>query len=84
MAIGRFRDRPEEMDETERAVTAAQYPEGGLVAGMGLGICLPLVLALAPALVALGPIAGGVAGFAVGRWVRRRKLAAFRATQDRE
>ena len=72
MAIGRFRDDPEEMTPAEREVVAAQYPEGALVAGMGLGIVLPLVLA--PALVVVGPIAGGLAGYAVGRWFRRSRI----------
>ena len=72
MALGRFRDDPEEMTPAERAVVAAQYPEGALVAGMGLGIVLPL--ALAPSLVVVGPIGGGLAGYAAGRWFRGRRI----------
>ena len=77
MAIGRFRDDPEAMDASEREVAAAQYPEGALVVGMGLGMAVPM--ALAPSLVVLGPIAGGIAGFGAGRWFRRRRLRQLRA-----
>ena len=80
MAIGRFRDDPEAMDEAERTVAAAQYPEGALVAGMGLGMALPM--ALAPALVVVGPLVGGVAGFAAGRWLRDRRLRAVRRAAE--
>ncbi|MFC6838498.1 hypothetical protein [Halomarina ordinaria] len=79
MAIGRYRDVPDRMDDAECAVAAAQYPEGGLVVGMGLGIGLALLFA--PALVAVGPLVGSVAGFAAGRWVARRRLRQLRATR---
>ena len=80
MAIGRYRDVAAEMDDEECHVAAAQYPEGGLVAGMGLGIAVPL--ALAPALVALGPIVGALVGYAVGRWYMGRRLSTRRETAD--
>lgn len=59
MAIGRYRDVPAEMDDLECRVAAAQYPEGGLVVGMGLGIVLGM--ALSPVAVAVGPIVGALA-----------------------
>jgi hypothetical protein len=65
MALGRFRDDPEAMSEAECEVAAAQYPEGAHVVGMGLGMAVPM--ALAPSLVVLGQIAGGIAGFGAGR-----------------
>ncbi|WP_254538186.1 hypothetical protein [Halomarina litorea] len=82
MAIGRYRDVPGEMDDVECRVAAAQYPEGGLVAGMGLGIALPLLVA--PAFVALGPLVGALCGFAAGRWYRARLLARHRGDRDVE
>jgi hypothetical protein len=72
MAIGRYRDRPAEMDDTECRVAAAQYPEGGLVVGMGLGIVLGM--ALSPVAVALGPILGALAGYGAGRVFRGYRL----------
>lgn len=81
MAIGRYRDVSAEMDDEECHVAAAQYPEGGLVVGMGVGIVLPLLLA--PVFVALGPLVGALVGYTVGRWYRRRRLASHRATVAR-
>lgn len=72
MTLGRFRDDPAEMSTAEREVVAAQYPEGALVAGMGVGIVT--ALAVAPALVPVAPIGGGIAGFAAGRWFRRYRI----------
>lgn len=72
MAIGRYRDEPAEMDDDEREVAAAQYPEGGLVIGLGVGIVLSLVVA--DALLVLTPVLGGVIGFVLGRRIRRYKL----------
>lgn len=72
MAIGRYRDPPSEMDDVEREVAAAQYPEGGLVIGLGVGIALPLVLL--EALLVATPILGGVIGFVLGRRVRDHKI----------
>lgn len=75
MAIGRYRVDPEDMTPAEREVVAAQYPEGALVAGMGLGI--GVTMALAPALVFVGGIIGGLAGYLIGRWFRARRLRRF-------
>ena len=72
MAIGRFRTDPAELTAEERAVVAKQHPEGALVVGMGLGIAVSM--AVAPALVVVGPIVGGVGGYALGRWYRARRL----------
>lgn len=79
MAIGQYRDDPAEMDDLEREVAAAQYPEGGLVVGLGLGIVIPLVTV--PALLAVGPVLGGVVGFVLGR--RLREAAIRRRRADR-
>jgi hypothetical protein len=80
MAIGRYRDVAAEMDDEECHVAAAQYPEGGLVAGLGVGIVVPLLAA--PALVALGPFVGALAGYGLGRLYRGRRLSRRRAAPD--
>lgn len=72
MAIGRYRVDPEDMTAAEREVVAAQYPEGALVAGMGLGMAVTVVLA--SSLVFAGGIVGGLVGYVVGRWFRARRL----------
>ncbi|WP_090618225.1 hypothetical protein [Natrinema salaciae] len=77
MAIGQYRDDPAEMDDIEREVAAAQYPEGGLVVGLGVGIVLPLVTL--EALLFLTPLLGGVVGFALGRRVRDYAIRRRRA-----
>lgn len=77
MAIGPFRDVPAEMDDVEARVAAAQYPEGALVAGVGLGTVVPLVVA--PSLVPVGAIVCGLLGFAAGRWYRGAKVRRSRA-----
>ena len=83
MAIGRYRDRPAEMDDTECRVAAAQYPEGGLVVGMGLGIVAGM--ALSPVAVAVGPILGALAGYGAGRVFRGYRLRCLGArTGERE
>lgn len=79
MAIGQYRDEPSEMDDVEREVAAAQYPEGGLVVGLGLGIVLPVLTI--PALLVVAPFLGGVLGFALGR--RIRDAAVRRRRDDR-
>ena len=78
MAIGRYRDRPAEMDDLECRVAAAQYPEGGLVVGMGLGILLGM--AVSPVAVAVGPIVGALAGYGGGRVFRGYRLRRLRAS----
>ncbi len=80
MAIGQYRDEPSEMDDIEREVAAAQYPEGGLVVGLGLGIALPLLTI--PALLVVTPILGGVLGFALGRRVRDAAVRRRRADRS--
>ncbi len=80
MAIGQYRDDPAEMDDLEREVAAAQYPEGGLVVGLGLGIVFPL--ATVPALLAVAPVLGGVAGFALGRRIRDAAIRRRRAARS--
>lgn len=82
MAIGRFRDDPSELSAAEREVVAAQHPEGALVAGMGLGIAVSMVLA--PAMIVVAPIVGGIGGYAVGRWYRRRRLAGLESAPGSE
>ncbi|WP_254762796.1 hypothetical protein [Natrinema marinum] len=77
MAIGRYRDAPAEMDDIEREVAAAQYPEGGLVLGLGVGIVLPLLTL--EALLLAAPVLCGVAGFAAGRRLRDREIRRRRA-----
>jgi hypothetical protein len=80
MAIGRYRDRPAEMDDLECRVAAAQYPGGGLVLGMGLGIVLGMVLS--PGAVAVGPIVGALAGYGPSRVFRGYRLRQLRASVD--
>lgn len=81
MPIGRFRDVPTEMDELERRVAAAQYPEGGVVLGTSTGLVLALVTA--DPLVVVTPVVGGVGGFWLGLQYRRRKLEHLRAEHER-
>ncbi|MDF9747525.1 hypothetical protein [Natrinema salsiterrestre] len=82
MAIGEYRDVPAEMDDIEREVAAAQYPEGGLVVGLGVGIVLPLVTV--QALLLVGPVLGGVVGFALGRRIRDYEIRRRRADRPSE
>lgn len=77
MAIGRYRDVPDEMEDIEREVAAAQYPEGGLVVGLGAGILLPLLLA--EILLLVVPLLGGMLGFTLGRRLRDYKIRRRRA-----
>ncbi len=76
MAIGRYRDVPDEMDDVECAVAAAQYPEGGLMLGLGLGIVLAVLTT--DFLVVVAPFVLGAIGFVVGRRVRDRKVRTLR------
>ncbi|WP_226005138.1 hypothetical protein [Natrinema salinisoli] len=82
MAIGEYRDVPAEMDDIEREVAAAQYPEGCLVVGLGVGVVLPLVTVQALLLVA--PVLGGVVGFALGRRIRDYEIQRRRADRTPE
>jgi hypothetical protein len=72
MAIGPYRETPSDMDEVEREVAAAQYPEGGLVGGLGVGIVVPLLTV--EALLLVTPVLGGLAGFALGRRIRDAEI----------
>ena len=80
MAIGQYRDVPAEMDDIEREVAAAQYPEGGLVVGLGVGIVFPLLTL--EALLLFAPVIGGVVGFALGRRVRDAAIRRRRAKRS--
>ena len=80
MAIGEYRDTPSEMDDIERKVAAAQYPEGGLVVGLGLGIVFPILVL--EALILLTPILGAILGFATGRRIRDYKVRKRQAEHD--
>lgn len=82
MAIGRYRDAPDEMDDIECAVAAAQYPEGGLMFGIGIGIVLAVVAADLLAVVA--PFVLGLFGFVVGRRFRDRKVRLLREADRAE
>jgi len=91
MPVGRFRTDPAELDDLERRVSARQYPEGALVAGMGAGIAAPflaqqlslsVLLLSGPVGMAVGPVAGGVAGYLLGHRYRQWKLAAHRAGRE--
>ncbi|ELY50370.1 hypothetical protein [Natronolimnohabitans innermongolicus] len=72
MAIGKYRDEPTEMDEYEEEIAAAQYPEGGLVVGIGAGIAVAMVTL--EALLVLTPFLGGLVGYALGRRLRRQRV----------
>jgi hypothetical protein len=66
------------MDDLECQVAAAQYPEGGLVLGMGAGIVIGM--AFSPVLVAVAPILGALAGYGAGRVFRGYRLRRLRAS----
>lgn len=76
MAIGRYRDDPEELDELEQRVAAAQYPEGGVALGGFLGVALAYLTV--DMLVVVAPFVGGILGFSLGRLYRKRRLAQLR------
>ncbi|QLG50177.1 hypothetical protein [Natrinema halophilum] len=77
MAIGRYRDVPSEMDDVECEVAAAQYPQSGLVFGLGVGIVLSI--ATVEVLLVFAPILCGVAGFVLGRRVHDFEIRRRRA-----
>lgn len=77
MAIGKYRDSPADMDELEREIAAAQYPEGGLVVGIGLGIVVGMITL--EMLLVLTPFLGGLLGYVLGCRLRRRKIRRVRA-----
>jgi hypothetical protein len=67
------------MDDLECRVAAAQYPEGGLVVGMGVGIGLGMLLS--PVVVAVAPLVGALPGYDSGRAVRGHRLRWLRASE---
>ena len=99
MPVGRFRKNPRELDEVEKRVAAAQYPEGSLLFGMGVGLVIPLAIQGSipglPSLVGipsivgtlgtgLGPMVGGVAGYLLGHAYKQRRIGRLRGRSERE
>lgn len=93
MPVGRFRKDPRELDDIERRVAAAQYPEGSLLLGMGIGLILPLTTRqMVPALPSLvgvlgtgfGPILGGVTGYLLGHAYKQRRIKQLRDESETE
>lgn len=93
MPVGRFRKDPRELDEVEKRVAAAQYPEGSLLFGMGVGLMIPLAaqgsIPGLPSIVGtlgtgLGPMVGGVAGYLLGHAYKQRRIGRLRGQSDRE
>lgn len=86
MPVGRFRKNPRELDEVEKRVFAAQYPEGSLLLGMGVGLIVPMTaqgLVEMPSLVStlgtgIGPLIGGVAGYLLGHAYKQRRIDSLR------
>ncbi len=86
MPVGRFRKNPRELDDFEKQVSAAQYPEGSLLLGMSVGLLLPMsVIGLVdiPAVLGtlstgIGPIVGGVAGYLLGHVYKQIRLERLR------
>ncbi|MDZ7687171.1 MAG: hypothetical protein U5J64_00350 [Halobacteriales archaeon] len=87
MPVGRFRKNPRELDDVEQRVFAAQYPEGSLLFGIGLGLLLPMVAVAVTELPAtvgtlgtgFGPILGGVAGYLLGHVYKQTRLERLRS-----
>lgn len=85
MPVGRFRKNPRELDEAERRVFAAQYPEGGLLFGMGAGLIMPMTaqgIVGVPSLVGtlgtgVGPLIGGVVGYLLGHAYKKKRIASL-------
>jgi len=92
MPVGRFRKDPRELDEVEKRVTAAQYPEGGLLFGMGVGLILPMTVlgavelssVVATLWTGLGPMVGGVVGYLLGHAYKQRRLNSLRGASEKE
>ena len=92
MPVGRFRKNPRELDEAERRVFAAQYPEGSLLFGMGVGLVLPMAAQATvevPSLVGtlgtgFGPIVGGVVGYFLGHTYKRMRIESLRCESENE
>jgi membrane protein YqaA with SNARE-associated domain len=91
MPVGRFRKNPRELDDFEKQVFAAQYPEGSLLLGMGVGLFFAMTakdLSLLPSLVTtvgtgVGPIIGGVFGYLLGHAYKQRRLRNLRRQSKR-
>ena len=67
------------MDEIEKEVSSAQYPEFMLSFGMGLGILLPMVSMPGRTLVIpVASFGGGVGGYLLGHLFESRKLRRLR------
>lgn len=87
MPVGRFRTNPRTLDDVEQRVFAAQYPESALMAGMGIGLVVPLsvqqlafVVPLLSATLATGftPIVGGIVGYLLGHWYKDARIESLR------
>lgn len=84
MPVGRFRADPRELDDDERAVAARQYPEGIHALGSLIGLSVPQVVSLvspsapgilqSPIAAIGGLVVGGVGGYLLGEWYRRRAV----------
>jgi len=82
MPVGRFRKNPRELDDVEMRVFAAQYPEGSLLFGIGLGLLAAMVAGVVTEIPAttntlvtgFGPIVGGIAGYLLGHVYKDMRL----------
>jgi len=89
MPVGRFRKNPRELDDLEKKVSAAQYPEGSLLFGMGAGLVLPMAAQAATQLPAtvdtlgtgFGPVVGGIAGYLLGHVYKEARLESLRRSE---
>jgi hypothetical protein len=92
MPVGRFRKNPRELDEVEKRVTAAQYPEGGLLFGMGIGLVIPMTVRwvveissiVATLSTGFGPMVCGVVGYLLGHLYKRWRLDSLRGEPEKE
>lgn len=92
MPVGRFRDDPRELEDTERVVTARQYAEGLHVLGSLLGLSVPYLLGavapsapgllLSPLGSILGLLVGGVSGYLLGDRYARRSIERRRSASE--
>lgn len=88
MPVGRFRDDPRDLGETEREIYARQHAEGLLVFASLVCTAVPLALGtVAPGVVppgvarlaaVPGAFFGGIAGYLIGYAYRERRLQAVR------
>lgn len=92
MPVGRFRENPRELDDTERFVTARQYAEGLHVFGSLLGLSVPHVLAavapgapavlLSPLGAIIGLLVGGISGYLLGDRYASRSIQGRRSASE--